>query len=117
MSRVTIMFAPYNTRRYGRPWIARVADWPIGKPPVLDFGSIIGLTAEIDATPGAIVRWGQKDHRGSNSETHWGIVQADLTVHEFSDPEHCRWHWLAGCPAPREDATDNVVPIKLISGE
>jgi hypothetical protein len=100
MPRVTVKFEPYNDRRYGRPWIARVADWPIGRPPVLVFGASLSLTAEIDAEPGAVVRWGQKDRRGRNDDRRWGIVQADLSVREFLDPEHCRRHWLAGCPVP-----------------
>ena len=98
MSRVTRTFAAYNSRRYGRPWIAKVTAWPIGKPPVLEFGCTVGLTAEVDAEPGAIVRWGQKDLRGHNTEACWGPVRPDLTVAE-TDAEGARDHWIAGCPA------------------
>jgi hypothetical protein len=97
MPRVFIEFPPYNTRRYSKPWIAKVTDWPIGKNPTLSFGATINLTAEIDAAPGAIVRWGQKDNRGRGTEALWGIVLADLTVGECSS-NRCRDHWLAGCP-------------------
>jgi len=97
--RVTIEFSPYNTRRWGRPWIAKVTDWPIGKPPVLEFGGLVGLTTEIDAAPGQIVRYGQKDGRGRGTQSDWGIVQADGSM-IHSTPERCREHWLAGCPVP-----------------
>lgn len=107
--RVTVEFTPYNTRRYGRPWIAKVTNWPIGKQPTLEFGGLVGLTTEIDATPGQIVRYGQRDNRGNHSQSDWGIVQENGGV-EPSTPEKCREHWLAGCPVPRaEDTDDNVI--------
>jgi hypothetical protein len=112
--RVTITFDPYNTRRYGRPWIARVTDWPIGKSPVLEFGGLFGLTAEIEASPGAVVRWGQRDNRGNNTTARWGIVQVNGDVTRTT-PEECREQWLAGCPVPPKEADDrgdNVVPIR-----
>jgi hypothetical protein len=87
-------------RRYGKPWIAKIRDWPIGKQPDLEFGNTINLIAEIDAAPGQLVRWGQKDHRGRNSNSGWGIVQQDGSVKEIDDIEFCRQHWLAGCPVP-----------------
>ena len=111
--RVTQTFQPYNTRRYGRPWIAKVTDWTIGKPPTLEFGYTNHLTAEIDAAPGQIVRWGQKDHRGRNSDALWGIVQADGSIIEYLDPEFCRKHFLAGSPVPLSaPVEDNVVQFK-----
>jgi hypothetical protein len=112
--RVTLTHAAYNTRRYGRPWMAKVVDWPIGKQPALEFGGLIGLTTEIEASPGAIVRWGQRDTRGNNTTSHWGIVDADGDV-TWSTPEACRTQWLAGCPVPPKEADDrgdNVVPIR-----
>jgi hypothetical protein len=111
--RVTITFGPYNQRRYGRPWIAKLTSWPIGKSPELAFGGLIGLTTEIEASPGAIVRWGQRDNRGNHSTSCWGIVQANGEVVE-AGPEECREHWLAGCPAPKADTDDgdNVIPIR-----
>lgn len=97
--RVTVEFRTYNTRRYSRPWIAKIKDWPIGKPPDVEFAGLVGLTAEIDAAPGAIIRYGQRDNRGSGTQSDWGIVQQDGTVSN-STAEACREHWLAGCPAP-----------------
>jgi hypothetical protein len=93
--RVTVTFPAYNTRRYGRPWIARVSAWPVGKPPTLDWGTCIdGRTVEVDATPGEIVRWGQRDHRGGNTDAQWGIVQPDASVLTVT-ARIAREHWLA----------------------
>jgi hypothetical protein len=111
--RVTLKFDAYNARRYSRPWIAKVVDWPIGKPPALAFGGLVGLTAEIEAEPGQLIRWGQRDNRGNKSTSCWGIVDADGDVC-WSTPEACRKQWLAGCPVPprEDDAGDNVVPLR-----
>lgn len=95
--RVTIEFGAYNPRRYGKPWMAKVTSWNVGRSPTLEFGATVGLTTEIDAEPGALVRWGQKDYRGGHSERAWGIVLSDGTVAN-STVEKCRAHWLAGCP-------------------
>ena len=91
--RVTVTFPSYNQRRYGKPWIAKVLDWPIGKAPTLSFGGLVGLTVEINAAPTDIVRWGQRDTRGNHTASRWGIVQADGSVQEC-DPETARNHWL-----------------------
>lgn len=100
--RVEIRVGAYNSRRYGKPWIARVTDWPVGKHPVLEFGATVDLqVCEIEAEPGSIVRWGQKDYRGNNTTREWGIVCADGSVNN-SDAVRCRGHWLAGCPVPAE---------------
>jgi hypothetical protein len=87
-------FSPYNSRRYGKPWIAKVTTWNIGQHPTLEFGATIGtLLVEIDANPGDVVRWGQKDYRGNNTEANWGIVQNDSSVTEV-DVNVAREHWL-----------------------
>lgn len=98
--RVTRSFGSYNTRRYSKPWIAQVIDWKIGKQADLAFGHTNDLIAEIDADPGVIVRWGQRDLRGRNTTSLWGIVQQDGSILEIDDIESCRQHWLAGCPVP-----------------
>jgi hypothetical protein len=109
--RVTYEVGSYNPRRYGKPWIARVTAWPIGKIPTLQFGATVDVwTAEIDAEPGAVIRFGQKDQRrGNNTTADWGIVLPDGTVRECS-PSEARTHWLAGCPVPN---ADNVIPITV----
>jgi hypothetical protein len=111
--RVIFGVGSYNSRRYGKPWLAVITDWPIGKHPTLEFGaSLDWRTAEIDAKPGQIVRFGQKDHRGNGTTAEWGIVQRDGVILE-SNPTDCREHWLKGCPVPPvETDGDNVVPFR-----
>lgn len=76
--RVTLDFGAYNDRRYSRPWIAKVTSWPVGGRPELEFGSYIGNAkggeVEIMARPGQIVRAGQKDTRGNNTDNDWYVV-------------------------------------------
>ncbi len=101
--RATMEFPPYNTRRYGNPWIAKVIDWPIGKPAVLEFGHTTHLTAEILAKVGDVVRWGQRDHRAKrHTEAAWGVVTADGI--DERDAKFCREHWLATHAVIREPA-------------
>ena len=93
--RVTIELAGVNQRRYSRAWIAKVTSWPIGKPPVLSFGSNITYDkCEIDAMPGDILRYGRRDHRGNKSFADWCIVQDDLDTVDVS-ADKARDHWLA----------------------
>lgn len=94
---ISIEFGSYNDRRYSRPWISRVTAWPTGKAPTPVWGRYLGTAAggevEIEAEPGDVVRWGQKDNRKiSGSESYWGIVQADGTVTKVTEPE-ARKHW------------------------
>jgi hypothetical protein len=116
--RVTVEFGGYNSRRYGRPWIAKIVTWPIGGRPELEFGSNVGAyLVEIDAKPGAIVRWGQKDHRGNNTTAEWGVVQLDGDIKDVL-AETAREHWLAGCPVPPqagEAEGDNIIQFKDVS--
>lgn len=109
MAIVTVTFQSYNARRYGKPWVAKITDWPVGKHPTLEFGATTDLVAEIEAEPGAIVRWGQRDYRGKNTEAEWGIVRAGGVI-EDATAARCLKHWRAGCPAMAE--TSNVVAIK-----
>jgi hypothetical protein len=90
--RITREFKKYNERRYTQPWIAKITAWPVGKNPTLDFGGFIGNPeeggeVEINANVGDIVRWGQKDSRGNNTVSLYGIVQSDGTVKELSATE------------------------------
>jgi hypothetical protein len=82
--RVIKQFGNYNQRRYSRPWIARVISWPVGGRPELEFGRYLGSDGggecEIIARPGSIVRWGQNDWRGNNTDSCWGIVDSYGTI-------------------------------------
>jgi hypothetical protein len=79
---VTINFSGYNFRRYSRPWIARVIAWPIGGRATLTWGTFLGNdaggAAEIEAEPGDVIRYGQKDYRKAhNSSAEWALVLED----------------------------------------
>lgn len=93
--RITWAVGGYNQRRYGRPWIAKVSAWPVGKTPMLDFGvSLDAYNVEIEAEVGDVVRYGQKDKRGGkNTESHWGIVNSDGSIQEMPATE-ARDHWF-----------------------
>ena len=94
MKTIRIETDSYNTRHYGRPWIARVTDWPVGGPPELEWSGWVGQDGkegrlEIVAAPGDIIRWGQKDRRGNGTEKNWGVVQPDGSVVEVDPTEAC----------------------------
>jgi hypothetical protein len=73
--RVTREFGSYNSRRYGRPWIAKLVAWEVGKQPVLSWGSNVDAhNVEIEAEAGDIVRWGQRDNRGNNTEARCTLI-------------------------------------------
>ena len=78
----------YNPRRFGKPWIARVTDWPVGNNAELEWGGYLGGSdnggvLEIDAAPGDVVRYGQRDNRnGSRTWSTWGVVQSDGTLQD-----------------------------------
>jgi hypothetical protein len=40
--RYSVVCGPYNARRYTRPWIARIAGWPVGSRLELQSGSYVG---------------------------------------------------------------------------
>ena len=95
--RITREFGGYNHRRYSRPWIARITSWPIGQRPELEWGRWLGRDGddglvEIAASPGDVIRWGQKDHRGNRGENRWGIVTDEGEVRECS-AEEAREHY------------------------
>lgn len=72
--RVVFEFGTYNARRYGKPWCAKVVNWPVGSVPDIQWGAYLGDSSggecEIEAEPGDIVRWGQKDHRNIRNSSN-----------------------------------------------
>src|ERR1017187_6378175 len=68
--RVSVGYDAYNSRRYSKPWIARIIAWPVGGVPTMESGSYVGDKkggeVEIMAGPGDIIRDGQRDGRGGN---------------------------------------------------
>lgn len=94
--RIAIKFGQYNERRYGKPWIAKVISWAVGGQPELDWGGFIGDTwggeCEIEAEPGDIIRYGQKDHRGNKTDNNWGVVNSEGIIKGIT-PVEARKLW------------------------
>jgi hypothetical protein len=86
--RIAMNFDGYNKRRYSAPWIGRIIEWETGKKPVMNWGRYIGDDdggeVEIEATPGDIVRIGQKDYRGNNTTADWYEVLEHGLLNEVS---------------------------------
>lgn len=96
--RVSQNFGSYNPRRYGRPWIAKITSWPVGGRPEVEWGRYLGDDdggeVEIEAMPGDIIRTGQKDHRGGNTDAGWYVVQDDGSL-DSTDAAGARKAWDA----------------------
>jgi hypothetical protein len=90
----------YNVRRCGKPWIARVIDWPVGGHPELEFGGWVGTPGsagrlEIEAAPGDVLKYGQKDHRNPRgTENEFAVVEPDGSL-RWINPAAARDAWLA----------------------
>lgn len=113
--RVAQHFDGYNFRRYDRPWIAKITDWPIGSKPTLKFGGWIGNDkdggeAEIDANAGDIIRYGHRDNRGNGTVNAWGIVQADGVILRCTEPE-ARQHWTQTRRAAHDTTAIEIAPM------
>ena len=90
--RVSVGYDAYNSRRYSKPWIARIIAWPVGGVPTMESGSYVGDKkggeVEIMAGPGDIIRDGQRDGRGGNNTvSDWSVVMADYTLHKINQVE------------------------------
>lgn len=89
--RYSVEFESYNSRRFSKPWIAKVTAWSVGDHPELEWGGYCGDDnggeAEITATPGDIIRYGQRDNRGNRTVNKWAIAQADGTLLEVTQVE------------------------------
>ena len=76
----------YNEKRYGRPYIARLSNTD-GK--VIDWGTYLGGHGEegmleIEATPGDVIMWGQKDFRGNKGFPNYGVLDTDGQLITYS---------------------------------
>ena len=106
--KITIETGSYNDRRYSRPWIGVITDWPRGSARAeIAWGCWIGDEPgsagmlEIEADAGDVVRQGQKDHRGNSGSNDWAIVQPDGSLRDCTAVE-ARKHWDAKhAPAPQ----------------
>lgn len=115
--RVVVEYGAYNGRRYGRPWIGKITNWPVGGKPEMEWGRYIGTDAggetEIEARAGDIVRTGQKDYRGNNTTAKWATVKGDGSL-EYIDATEARRLWDARQAAP---APVTVIDWSSISDE
>lgn len=88
-------YGTYNKRRYGRPWAAIVTLGQDGRPSY-DFragyyaGTDDGGELMINAKPGDVIAYGQKDHRGNGSSHEWMQVNDDSSVTEISRADGLR---------------------------
>lgn len=83
---INIEFACYNERRYSPPWGAILTFDAKGKPQYKFVGIYLGDERGgelvINAKPGDLIAYGQRDHRGGNTENHWAVVAKDETAEE-----------------------------------
>ena len=89
--KIKIETSPYNERRYGKPWIAKV-DFTTSKGE-FQWGEWVGQAGcsgilLLDAHPGDVVARGQRDNRKmSNSAPDFYVVEADMTLRGVSKAE------------------------------
>lgn len=96
--KIQIKYSPYNHRRYGKPWIAKVKSWA-GQNPELDWGFWFGNAdyggyTQVDAEVGDLIRNGQKDLRSSKTENEWNVVEEGGFLKEIT-PSEARTIWEA----------------------
>ena len=89
--RYSVRHNGYNARRYSRPWIGVITAWPVGGRPEITWGSYNGDDSggetEIMAYPGSILRSGQKDNRGNNTDNEWLEAMPDGSVRDIDQVE------------------------------
>jgi hypothetical protein len=112
--RVSVEYGSYNTRRYGKPWIAKITAWPVGGKPELEWGAYCGDDdggeCEIESQAGDIIRSGQRDGRGNGGSNDWYIVEANGSLTCVDQPE-ARKAWEARQVKPVLAAIDlSTVP-------
>jgi hypothetical protein len=97
--RITISWGPFNGRRYSRPWVARITAWPVGSRPAISWGNYLGNDfggeLEIEAAPGDVLRYGQKDGRGNGTINCYAIVLEDGSRLKVSEPNASRYYHAA----------------------
>lgn len=66
-----------------------MTSWAVGSRPTLEFGGYLGTDeggeVEIEALPGDIVRWGQKDGSGKHTLDRFGIEEDDRDVRRLTE--------------------------------
>jgi hypothetical protein len=82
--KIQIKTSSYNSRRYGRPYVA-VVDFTKNPKGDCRWGDWVGHPGEdgilvIEAEPHDVVMKGQKDNRGRGYPPEYGMVEADGTI-------------------------------------
>jgi len=111
---IVISFDSYNKYRLQKPWISKVSEWPSGKSAIVSWGKYQGDEdggdAEIMATSGDIIRWGQKGPSRSQTKSYWGIVQEDGKVEKCTMAQAHK-AWIQKQDSKSEDASASTTPL------
>jgi hypothetical protein len=111
---IVISFNSYNKYRFQKPWISKVIEWPPGKSAIVSWGKSQGDEdggdAEIMATPGDVVRWGQKGASRSQTKSCWGIVQEDGSVEKCTMAQAHK-AWIQKQDSKSEDTSASTTPL------
>ncbi|MFA5154308.1 MAG: hypothetical protein WC554_17295 [Clostridia bacterium] len=95
---ITVKYSSYNKRRYSKPWIGKVVEWPANGYPKLEFGAYygddMGGEVAITANEGDLIRHGQKDFRGNHTTKDFYIVNPDGTLNNI-DMAEARKYWVS----------------------
>jgi len=83
--KITRAFPDFNSRRFSRPWGA-IVTFPDGIKPSYAFtGHWDGQAVIIEAEPGAVVAFGQRDYRGNRTTKTLFVVGADGELTEVTE--------------------------------
>jgi len=96
--KITRAFPDFNSRRFSRPWGA-IVTFPDGIKPSYAFtGHWDGQAVIIEAEPGAVVAFGQRDYRGNKTTKTLFVVGSDGELTEVTEAA-AREHAIAPRPA------------------
>lgn len=102
--KITRAFPDFNPRRFSRPWGA-IVSFPDGIKPSYTFtGHWDGQAVIIEAEPGAVVAFGQRDYRGNKTTKTLFVVGSDGELTEVTEAA-AREHATAPRPAGDPPAT------------
>ena len=111
---IVINFESYNKYRFQKPWISKVIEWPSGKSAIVSWGKYQGDEdggdAEIMATPGDVVRWGQKGPSPKQTMSFWGIVQEDGSVEKCTMAQAHK-AWIQKQESISEESSTSPIPV------
>jgi hypothetical protein len=107
--RIARKIRPYDGKTFARPWIAKVIKWPVGQRAELDWGTFLGEAStggelEIEAKPGDVVRYGQKNKKhNSDPSARWAVITSlgrlAIIQTELEAAKTFRQNWQLTAPA------------------